>query len=69
MKIISWLGTISSIIGSFLLAFQIALIGYCAFMLGSISWLAVGLYSKNKPLVVLNGTFFLANCIGLYNVI
>ena len=68
-KIISWLGTITSIIGAFLVASQIVLFGYCAFIIGSVSWLIVGIVKKDRPLIVLNGTFFLANLLGLYNVL
>ena len=68
-KIISWLGTVTSIIGAFLVASQIILFGYCAFIIGSVSWLIVGIVNKDKPLIVLNGTFFLANLLGLYNVL
>lgn len=64
---ISWLGTVSSIIGSFVVASQLFFIGYCFFIIGSLSWLIVGYYRKDKSLIVLNGTFFLANILGLYN--
>jgi hypothetical protein len=66
-KIISWLGTITSIIGAFMVASQIIFFGYCAFIIGSVSWLIIGIINKDKPLIVLNGTFFVANLIGLYN--
>ena len=67
MNKISWLGTMASIIGSFIVASQLFLIGYCFFIVGSVSWLIVGISRKDKSLVVLNGTFFLANILGLYN--
>ena len=66
IKIISWLGTISSILGSFIIAFGLMQIGYIAFIIGSVSWLIVGINKKELPLIVLNGTFFIANIIGLY---
>ena len=66
MKIVSWLGTITSILGSFLMAFGMAKYGYILFCIGSVSWLSVGVVNKDKPLCVLNGTFFIANLIGLY---
>ena len=68
-KIISWLGTLTSIIGAFLVASQIIFFGYVAFIVGSVSWLIVGIVNRDKPLIVLNGTFFLANLLGLYNVL
>jgi len=64
---ISWLGTLSSIIGAFIVASQLFFLGYCFFIIGSLSWLIVGFSRKDKSLVVLNGTFFLANILGLYN--
>ena len=64
---ISWVGTLSSIIGAFIVASQLFFLGYCFFIIGSLSWLIVGYYRKDKSLMVLNGTFFLANILGLYN--
>lgn len=64
---ISWIGTLSSIIGAFIVASQLFFLGYCFFIIGSLSWLMVGYYRKDKSLIVLNGTFFLANILGLYN--
>jgi len=61
---IQWLGTFTSIIGSFIIAFGFMLIGYSFFLIGSLSWLFVGIKQRNKPLVTLNFTFFLANVIG-----
>ena len=66
MKIISWFGTATSIAGAFLMAFGIVQIGYICFSLGSIAWLYVGFANRDKPLMVLNGTFFVANIIGLF---
>jgi hypothetical protein len=64
---VSWLGTLSSIIGAFLVASQIIFAGYLAFIIGSLSWLIVGFIRKDKSLITLNGTFFLANILGIYN--
>jgi hypothetical protein len=64
---ISWLGTMASIIGAFIVASQLFFLGYCFFIIGSLSWLLVGFSRKDKSLIVLNGTFFLANILGLYN--
>lgn len=66
MKILSWFGTATSITGAFLMAFGIVGMGYICFCLGSISWLYVGFANRDKPLMVLNGTFFVANIIGLF---
>ncbi len=64
IKRIEWVGTISSIIGAFIVAFGFMLAGYSFFMVGSVSWLYVGIKQHNRPLITLNFTFFLANIIG-----
>jgi hypothetical protein len=66
IKNLSWIGTAASIVGSFVIAFGFMQFGYLAFLLGSTSWLIVGILNNDKPLMVLNGTFFVANIIGLY---
>jgi hypothetical protein len=62
-----WLGTLSSIIGAFLVATLYAKLGYVFFMVGSIAWLWVGIKSRDNPLALLNFVFLVANIIGLYN--
>jgi nicotinamide riboside transporter PnuC len=64
-----WIGTIASVIGSFTLALQFALIGYCLFLIGSVSWLIVGIKNRDKALITLNLFFFAANIIGFYKVL
>lgn len=64
--LISWLGTSASILGAFLMAFGYAQAGYIFFSVGSISWLYIGAMTRDGALTVLNGTFFVANLIGLY---
>jgi len=64
---VSWLGTATSIFGSFAVAMQFFKIGYLCFLVGSLSWLFVSVIRKDKALGVLNGTFFVANLIGIYN--
>ena len=66
---IGWFGTIASVIGSFVVAFQIYILGYVLFMVGSISWLWVSIKTRNISLGVLNGFFLCANVIGLWKVI
>jgi len=63
---IGWIGTVASVIGSFVVAFQILIIGYILFLIGSISWLWVSIKTRNLSLGVLNGFFMCANIIGLY---
>ena len=69
MKKLSWFGTLTSIAGSFLMAFGFMLVGYIFFSLGSISWLIVAIARKDKSLGFLNATFFVANIIGLVRAI
>ena len=66
---IGWIGTVASVIGSFVVAFQILIIGYVLFLIGSISWLWVSIKTRNLSLGVLNGFFMVANIIGLWKAI
>ena len=67
-KCISWVGTVASIAGAFLMAFGLVSIAYPCFCLGSVCWLAIGFIARDSALVTLNATFFVANLIGLYRV-
>ena len=62
---LAWIGTATSILGSFMVATGVILVGYCFFTIGSASWLVVAYKRKDKALGLLNGTFFVANIIGL----
>jgi hypothetical protein len=64
---IGWIGTGSSILGAFSVAMHYLVMGYSLFLLGSISWLLVAIYRRERSLAVLNGFFLAANLIGLYN--
>lgn len=64
---VSWFGTFTSILGAFVVAVQYFKLGYIAFILGSLSWIYIAWKKDDKPLLVLNTTFFVANIIGLYN--
>lgn len=66
-KILAWFGTVTSIVGSFTVAFHIFVIGYCLFLAGAASWLAVAVIRKDRALGILNLTFTLANIVGLWN--
>ena len=66
MAVISWVGTVASIVGSFLVAFGILGVGYVLFLVGSLAWLFVAVYKKDMALGSLNGVFFAANIVGLY---
>lgn len=64
---VSWSGTFVSILGSFAVASAMFKIGYILFTFGSLSWLIVAYVKRDKALGVLNGTFFAANLLGIYN--
>lgn len=66
---ISWIGTIASVIGSFIVALQIYFIGYILFLIGSVSWLWVAYTRRDTSLAILNLCFLTANIIGLWKVI
>jgi hypothetical protein len=61
---LKWSGTVTSIIGSFMVAFGIMFWGYCLFIMGSASWLYIGVKTKDKPLITLNLVFLSANIVG-----
>jgi len=67
INILSWFGTFVSIVGSFAVATKMFQIGYALFTLGSLAWLIVAFCKRDKALGVLNGTFFMANLLGIYN--
>ena len=64
---VSWFGTLASILGSFAVANKWFQIGYILFTFGSLAWLYVAFVKRDKSLGVLNGTFFIANLLGIYN--
>jgi len=66
---IGWIGTVASVIGSFVVAFQILILGYSFFLVGCICWLWVSIKTRNLSLGVLNGFFMCANIIGLWKAI
>ncbi len=66
IKYISWLGTVASVVGSFLVALGYLKIGFCFFVVGSLSWGYIGIVNRDIALYTLNGFFMLANLIGLY---
>ena len=67
MNYIKWFGTITSILGAFLVAMTYITFGYSLFLCGSVSWLTIGIETRDKPMIILNATFMVANIIGLYN--
>lgn len=65
-KLIGWIGTLTSVLGSFAVAFGYMLPGYSLFLVGAVSWLGVGYVTRQWSLFVLNGFFFAANIIGFF---
>ena len=62
-----WMGTITSVIGAFILGGIIA--GYSLFIIGSGAWFIVGIRTKDKAMLTLNAFFLAADFIGIYNAI
>lgn len=69
LKIVSWLGTLTSIAGAFLVANGIFLQGYSIFATGAILWLIVAKIQKNAAMFFLELVFLIANINGIYNYI
>lgn len=65
LKIFSWLGTINSVIGAFLVANGVFLIGYIIFASGAVLWLIVAKMLKNNAMLLLEFIFLLANINGI----
>lgn len=66
---IAWIGTVSSMAGSLLVAMGFLLPGFLCFILGSALWLYTAFMTKNKPLFWLNLWFMGCNIIGLYRAV
>ena len=69
LKYISWVATILSVMGSFMVANGFNLIGYITFILGSLGWGYIGLVNKDNALTTMQGIFLIANIMGLHNAI
>ena len=67
LKRIAWLGTVTSVIGAFILAFHWPITGYSFFTIGSGAWFVVGYVTKDKAMITLNAFFLAADFVGLYN--
>jgi hypothetical protein len=67
INVLSWFGTLVSILGSFAVASAMFKLGYVLFTFGSLAWLIVAFVRRDRSLGVLNGTFFVANLLGIYN--
>ena len=67
MKYIETLGTICGIIGAFLVAMKLGQVGYPFFFVSSLCLLSSAIKFKQKNFIALQGVFFSANVIGLFN--
>ncbi len=67
MKYIETLGTVCGIIGAFLVAMKFGQFGYPFFFVSSLSLLTSAIHYKQKNFIALQGVFFTANVIGLFN--
>ena len=66
-KHIETLGTACGIIGAFLVATKYGNIGYPFFFVSSSALLYSAIRQKQKNFIALQGTFFAANVLGLFN--
>ncbi len=67
IKILETFGTITGIIGAFLVAFKLGQFGYPFFFVSSFCLMVSAIKQKQKNYIALQGVFFLANVIGLAN--
>lgn len=64
---VSWIGTITQIIGAFLVASGVFFTGYLFFAVGAFCWLTFAKQTNNKALMLLEMVFLSSNFLGLYN--
>ena len=64
---IGWIGTVSGIIGSILVALNSGLqdVGYIFFLIGSLSWLFVSIKDRVNAAIMQWGFFTVINFVGL----
>jgi hypothetical protein len=60
-------GTICGIIGAFLVAMKFGALGYPFFFVSSFCLLVSAVAQKQRNFIALQGVFFVANVIGLFN--
>ena len=66
-KHIETLGTVCGIVGAFLVAAKFGQFGYPFFFVSSLALLGSAIWQRQRNFIMLQGTFFLANVIGLVN--
>lgn len=67
IKLLETLGTVCGIIGAFLVASKFGQYGYPFFFVSSLALLISAIAQKQKNFIALQGVFFSANIIGLFN--
>lgn len=66
-KFLETLGTYAGITGAFLVAFKLAQWGYPFFFISSLCLLASAIRLRQANYIKLQGVFFAANIVGLWN--
>ena len=67
LKFLETLGTLCGIIGAFLVAMKYGNWGYPFFFISSLCLMVSAIGFKQRNFIALQGVFFLANVIGLFN--
>lgn len=67
IKTLETFGTVCGIIGAFLVAMKYGNVGYPFFFCSSLALLVTACYNRQKNFIALQGVFFIANVIGLFN--
>lgn len=66
-KILEMLGTLSGVLGAFLVAVKLAVWGYPFFLVSSVALTYTAWKYRQKNLLILQGVFLLVNVLGLFN--
>ena len=66
-KILETLGTLCGIIGAFLVAMKFGQFGYPFFFVSSFCLMVSAIKQRQRNFIALQGVFFAANVIGLFN--
>jgi hypothetical protein len=69
IRALETIGTICGIIGAFLVAMKFGQYGYPFFFVSSFCLMVSAIALKQKNFIALQGVFFVANVIGLFNYI
>lgn len=62
-----WSATIAGVLGAFLVADKVFLLGYSLFLYSSLGWLILGSLKRDWALAGLNACFLCANILGVWN--